>query len=48
MASRYARRKQRASTKIRATVSAAVKLATACAQGRPLVKFDNDSGKKSA
>ena len=47
-ASRYARRKQRASTKVPAAASAAVKLATACAlqqrfapsaQGRPLVKL---------
>ena len=50
-ASRYARRKHRASTKVPAAASAAVKLATACAlqqrfppqpasaQGRPLVKL---------
>ena len=50
-ASRYARRKHRASTKVPTAASAAVKLATACAlqqrlapqlasaQGRPLVKL---------
>ena len=35
---RYARRKQRASITVRAAAGVAVKLATACAQGRPLVK----------
>ena len=35
---RYARRKHRASAKVLAAAGVAVKLATACAQGRPLVK----------
>ena len=36
---RYARRKHRGSTKLAKAAIAAVKLATACAQGRPLVKL---------